>query len=102
MGTWLHKRLLSKRKIVMCIILSGGERRVISAHNETVCDGGDSRDPNNLPGDPIYLWTCNCKHGDGWRPCVARNKTTGHLVLVVLPRTSLIRIPPDTFPADKM
>lgn len=75
---------------------------MISAHNETVCDGSGSSDPNNLAGDPIFLWTCKCKQDDGWKPCIQRNKTSGHLKLVIFPREQILRIPPDTFPSNKM
>ena len=73
----------------------------MSAHEEAVCDGSESHDPNNLAGDPIYLWTCQCRHDVGWQACTFRNKTSRHLKLLILPRQAVVRIPPDTLPADK-
>ncbi|KAL9974072.1 hypothetical protein ACROYT_G011071 [Oculina patagonica] len=82
--------------------IKGGERRTLSAHQEAVCDGSDSKDPNNLPGNPIYLWTVKCQERANWYPAFFENKTTGNLQRLILPRTAVVRIPPNTLPANKM
>lgn len=80
----------------------GGGRRTVSVQEEVVCDGRDSKDPNNIPENPYFQWKIKCKEDADWDPLSYLNKTTGIYERLILPPAEIVVIPAGILPAGKM